>query len=386
MKKCIVISDSFKGSLPSRDICAIARERIPLYFPACEVRALNVADGGEGTVDCFLDSCGGERVLVSGVQNPYGEPIDAAYGLLPDGTAVVEMAAAAGLPLVAGRKNPCVTTTYGVGQLIADALARGARRIVLGLGGSATNDGGCGCAAALGIHFLDRDGVPFVPVGGTLDRLDRIDASGLDPAVRAADITVMCDIDNPLCGPNGASAVFGPQKGATPEQVALLDQALSRYASVLSSQLGSDAAQRDGAGAAGGIGCAMMAFFGASFLSGIDLVLDAAGFSTAVAGADLVLTGEGQLDAQSAYGKVPCGVARRAKAVRNVPVLAIGGALGDGAESLYSCGVDALASTVSRITTLESAMANAVASIEETTARTMRLLDAGRKMEQNKVS
>jgi|GEM_PF-6321054 len=144
MKKCIVISDSFKGSLPSRDICAIARERIPLFFPACEVRALNVADGGEGTVDCFLASCGGERVLVSGVQNPYGEPIDAAYGLLPDGTAVIEMAAAAGLPLVAGRKNPCVTTTYGVGQLIADALARGARRIVLGLGGSATNDGGRG--------------------------------------------------------------------------------------------------------------------------------------------------------------------------------------------------------------------------------------------------
>ena len=140
MKKCIVISDSFKGSLPSRDICAIARERIPLYFPACEVRALSVADGGEGTVDCFLESCGGERVLVSGVQNPYSEPIDAAYALLPDGTAVIEMAAAAGLPLVAGRKNPCVTTTYGVGQLIADALARGARRIVLGLGGSATND------------------------------------------------------------------------------------------------------------------------------------------------------------------------------------------------------------------------------------------------------
>ncbi|MFQ9429316.1 MAG: glycerate kinase [Oscillospiraceae bacterium] len=161
MKKCIVISDSFKGSLPSRDICAIARERIPLFFPACEVRALNVADGGEGTVDCFLDSCGGERVPVSGVQGPYGEPIDAAYGLLPDGTAVIEMAAAAGLPLVAGRKNPCVTTTYGVGQLIADALARGARRIVLGLGGSATNDGGCGCAAALGARFTDAGGTSF---------------------------------------------------------------------------------------------------------------------------------------------------------------------------------------------------------------------------------
>ena len=158
MKKCIVISDSFKGSLPSRDICAIARERIPLFFPACEVRALSVADGGEGTVDCFLASCGGERVVVSGVQDPYGEPIDAAYGLLPDGTAVVEMAAAAGLPLVAGRKNPCVTTTYGVGQLIADALARGARRIVLGLGGSATHGGGGGGAAALGVRLTRAGG------------------------------------------------------------------------------------------------------------------------------------------------------------------------------------------------------------------------------------
>ena len=241
-------------------------------------------------------------------------------------------------------------------------------------------------AQVLGVAFLDADGKALAPGGGSLARLARIETDAIVPQAKDCTFILACDVRNQLCGTEGAAAVFGPQKGATPEQVALLDQALSRYASVLSSQLGSDAAQRDGAGAAGGIGCAMMAFFGASFLSGIDLVLDAAGFSTAVAGADLVLTGEGRLDAQSAYGKVPCGVARRAKAVRNVPVLAIGGALGDGAESLYSCGVDALASTVSRITTLESAMANAVASIEETTARTMRLLDAGRKMEQNKVS
>ena len=214
MKKCIVISDSFKGSLPSRDICAIARERIPLYFPACEVRALNVADGGEGTVDCFLDSCGGERVLVSGVQNPYGEPIDAAYGLLPDGTAVVEMAAAAGLPLVAGRKNPCVTTTYGVGQLIADALARGARHIVLGLGGSATNDGGCGCAAALGVRFTDASGRAFVPVGATLDRIAHIDASAARERLHGVRVITMCDITNPMHGHSGAAHIFAPQKGA----------------------------------------------------------------------------------------------------------------------------------------------------------------------------
>ena len=214
MKKCIVISDSFKGSLPSRDICAIARERIPLYFPTCEVRALNVADGGEGTVDCFLDSCGGERVLVSGVQNPYGEPIDAAYALLPDGTAVVEMAAAAGLPLVAGRKNPCVTTTYGVGQLIADALARGARRIVLGLGGSATNDGGCGCAAALGVRFTDAGGRAFVPVGATLDRIAHIDASAARERLHGLRVIAMCDITNPMHGHSGAACIFAPQKGA----------------------------------------------------------------------------------------------------------------------------------------------------------------------------
>ena len=299
----------------------------------------------------------------------------------------METAAASGLPrLPPAERDALHATSCGTGALIRHALEHGARRLILGLGGSATTDGGMGLAQVLGVAFLDADGKALAPGGGSLARLARIETDAIVPQAKDCTFILACDVRNQLCGTEGAAAVFGPQKGATPEQVALLDQALSRYASVLSSQLGSDAAQRDGAGAAGGIGCAMMAFFGASFLSGIDLVLDAAGFSTAVAGADLVLTGEGRLDAQSAYGKVPCGVARRAKAVRNVPVLAIGGALGDGAESLYSCGVDALASTVSRITTLESAMANAVASIEETTARTMRLLDAGRKMEQNKVS
>lgn len=326
MKKCIVISDSFKGSLPSRDICAIARERIPLFFPACEVRALSVADGGEGTVDCFLDSCGGERVLVSGVQNPYGEPIDAAYGLLPDGTAVVEMAAAAGLPLVAGRKNPCVTTTYGVGQLIADALARGARRIVLGLGGSATNDGGCGCAAALGVRFTDAGGTSFVPVGATLDRIAHIDASAVRERLHGVRVIAMCDITNPTHGHSGAACIFAPQKGA--------DEAAVR-------ELNASVAMLPGAGAAGAFGAGCVALLGAELRRGIEVVLDVVGFDALLTDADLVITGEGRIDAQSTHGKVVGGVARRAHA-RGVPVFAIVGDVGDDAYGAYDAGVSAI--------------------------------------------
>ena len=344
MKKCIVISDSFKGSLPSRDICAIARERIPLFFPACEVRALNVADGGEGTVDCFLDSCGGERVLVSGVQNPYGEPIDAAYGLLPDGTAVVEMAAAAGLPLVAGRKNSCVTTTYGVGQLIADALARGARRIVLGLGGSATNDGGCGCAAALGVGFLDADGQSFVPVGDTLGRIARIDTAKAEERLRSVELTVMCDVTNPLYGPTGAAYIFGPQKGADAEKIKSLDAGLRHFGDVIRSQLGIDVSMMPGAGAAGGMGAGCVALLGGTIQSGIDAVLDVTGFDRQLEGADLVITGEGRIDSQSADGKVVSGVARRTRA-KGVPLIAIAGGIADSAGAVYDIGVSAMFST-----------------------------------------
>ena len=308
MKKCIVISDSFKGSLPSRDICAIARERIPLFFPACEVRALNVADGGEGTVDCFLASCGGERVLVSGVQDPYGEPIDAAYGLLPDGTAVVEMAAAAGLPLVAGRKNPCVTTTYGVGQLIADALARGARRIVLGLGGSATNDGGCGCAAALGVRFTDAGGRAFVPVGATLDRIAHIDASAVRERLHGVRVIAMCDITNPMHGHSGAAHIFAPQKGADEAAVGELDRQLRALDETFRRELNASVAMLPGAGAAGAFGAGCVALLGAELRRGIEVVR---------------------------------GVARRAHA-RGVPVFAIVGDVGDDAYGAYDAGVSAI--------------------------------------------
>ncbi len=352
MKKCIVISDSFKGSLPSRDICAIARERIPLFFPACEVRALSVADGGEGTVDCFLascggevdcflDSCGGERVLISGVQNPYGEPIDAAYGLLPDGTAVIEMAAAAGLPLVAGRKNPCVTTTYGVGQLIADALARGARRIVLGLGGSATNDGGCGCAAALGVRFTDAGGRAFVPVGATLDRIAHIDASAARERLHGVRVIAMCDITNPMHGHSGAACIFAPQKGADEAAVRELDRQLRALDETFRRELNASVAMLPGAGAAGAFGAGCVALLGAELRRGIEVVLDVVGFDALLADADLVITGEGRIDAQSTHGKVVGGVARRAHA-RGVPVFAIVGDVGDDAYGAYDAGVSAI--------------------------------------------
>ena len=382
MKKCIVISDSFKGSLPSRDICAIARERIPLFFPACEVRALSVADGGEGTVDCFLDSCGGERVLVSGVQDPYGEPIDAAYGLLPDGTAVVEMAAAAGLPLVAGRKNPCVTTTYGVGQLIADALARGARRIVLGLGGSATNDGGCGCAAALGVKFFDGSGAEFVPVGDTLRDIAHIDVSAARELLRGVELKLMCDVTNPLCGEKGAAHVFGPQKGADAADIRRLDAGLAHFAAVIREELGVDVLDLPGAGAAGGMGAGCAALLGGALRSGIDAVLDAVGFDAALAGADLVITGEGRVDSQSFDGKVISGVAARTRE-KGVPLVVIAGGIDDSAAAAYELGVSAMFSTDRAALSVDKLAGRTAADYEATLRDVLRLVriaeDIGRR-------
>ena len=341
MKKCIVISDSFKGSLPSGDICAIAREHVPRFFPSCEIHTLIVADGGEGTVDCFLDSCGGERITVNGVQNPYGEPMSAAYGLLPDGTAIIEMAAAAGLPLVSGRKNPCVTTTYGVGQLIAHAADRGANRIVLGLGGSATNDGGCGCAAALGVRFTDAAGQEFVPSGATLDRIAHIDVSTARKRLAGVSLIAMCDIVNPMHGPTGAAFVYAPQKGADEADVYLLDRQLRALDEIFSRELGAHVAQLPGAGAAGAFGAGCVALLGAELRRGIEVVLDVVGFDALLNGADAVFTGEGRIDAQSTHGKVVGGVAHRAQA-RNVPVFAIVGDVADDAYGAYDAGVSAI--------------------------------------------
>ena len=342
MKKCVVVSDSFKGTVSSREICEIAQRVIPRHFPASEVVCIPVADGGEGTVDCFIQAMGAQRVEDT-VTNALGEKSAAAYARIGE-LAIIEMAAAAGLPQVGALRCPGTATTYGVGELIAHAVDSGCRKILLGLGGSATNDGGCGCAAALGVRFYDADGQSFVPVGDTLGRIARIDTAKADELLRSVEITVMCDVTNPLYGPTGAAYVFAPQKGADAEKVKSLDAGLRHFGDVIRSQLGIDVSRMPGAGAAGGMGAGCVALLGGTIQSGIDAVLDVTGFDRQLEGADLVITGEGRIDSQSADGKVISGVARRTRA-KGVPLIAIAGGIADSAGAVYDIGVSAMFST-----------------------------------------
>jgi len=337
MKKFVLIPDSFKGTMSSAQICRAVGEEIRGVFPDAAIAEIPVADGGEGTVDAFLTAVGGRKIMVK-CKGPYLEEMTGFYGLLPDGTAVVEMAAAAGLPLVGENRHADKTTTYGVGELIAHAVQHGAKRVVLGLGGSATNDGGCGCAAALGVEFLNAKGEAFIPVGGTLNEVVSVSAANLLPALKAIPVTAMCDIDNPLCGETGASAVFGPQKGADPATVKILDDNLHHLAEVIRRDMGVDVLTLPGGGAAGGFGAGAVAFLGATLQMGIETVLDLTDFDEKVKGADLVITGEGKLDSQSLRGKVVIGVARRAKKV-GVPVAALVGASETDIAAAYGEGV-----------------------------------------------
>jgi glycerate kinase len=340
MKKIILIPDSFKGTMSSSEVCSIMKKAILNYFPDAKVLSIPVADGGEGSVDAFLSAVGGKKVPLV-VKGPYFEDIPAFYGVLPDGTAVIEMAAAAGLPLVGENRSAGKTTTFGVGQLIAHAAKSGCHKIIVGLGGSATNDGGAGAAAALGIRFLDEGGHEFVPVGETLGKVTSIDTIGLNAALKDIDLITMCDIDNPLCGPHGAAAVFGPQKGASEEEIRLLDQNLSHLAEIIQRDLGKNIRFLPGSGAAGGMGGGMTAFFDSRLQAGIETVLDIVGFDDKVRGADLVFSGEGKLDSQSLRGKVIVGVARRTKK-QGVPLIAIVGDIGDQIENIYREGVSAV--------------------------------------------
>ena len=342
MKKCVVVSDSFKGTVSSREICAIAQRVIPRHFPGCEVICIPVADGGEGTVDCFVQAMGAQRVEIT-VTNALGEKSAAAYARLGE-LAIIEMAAAAGLPQVGERRCPGTATTYGVGELIAHAVDSGCIKILLGLGGSATNDGGCGCAAALGVRFYDADGQSFIPAGDTLGSIARIDTTGAEERLRSVELTVMCDVTNPLYGPTGAAYIFGPQKGADAEKIKSLDAGLRHFGDVIRSQLGIDVSMMPGAGAAGGMGAGCVALLGGTMQSGIDAVLDVTGFDRQLEGADLVITGEGRIDSQSADGKVISGVARRTKA-KGMPLIAIAGGIADSAGAVYDIGVSAMFST-----------------------------------------
>lgn len=339
MKKCIIISDSFKGTLSSRDICAIAQRTVPKIFPECQVAAVPVADGGEGTVDCFCQAIGAERIIVD-TTGPYGEPVQTAYARKGD-LAIAEMAGAAGLPMAGNRRNPEKTTTYGVGRVIRQAVDQGCRRILLGLGGSCTNDGGCGAAAALGVRFRDSAGAEFVPVGGSLDRIASIDVSEARELLREVQITVMCDVTTPLYGEMGAAAVFAPQKGADEAMARRLDGQLRRLDRAIQANLGQNVSDIPGAGAAGGMGAGCVAFLGAELRSGIEAVLEAIDFDRMLDGTDLVITGEGRVDAQSAQGKVISGIASRTSR-RHIPLAVIAGSIAPDAGIAYDLGVTAM--------------------------------------------
>ena len=336
MKQCILIPDSFKGTLSAVEFCRLGEQVIKTHLPDCRVLTIPVADGGEGTVDCFAHALQAQRVSVE-VTGPWGERVTADYAVHGD-TAFVEMAQAAGLPMVGERKDPSRTTTYGVGELIAHAAKNGSRHIVLGLGGSCTNDGGTGAAAALGVQFFNAAGETFLPTGATMGDIVSYDTSAAKQLLRGCTLTAMCDIDNPMYGEQGAAAIFGPQKGADPAMVKQLDENLLRLAIVMEQQSGRNIAAIPGAGAAGAFGAGVVAFLGGELRSGIETVLDCVQFDALLKDTDLVFTGEGQLDSQSLRGKVVIGVARRAKE-KNVPVVAVVGAIGEGAEGAYNEGV-----------------------------------------------
>lgn len=353
----LAASDSFKGTLSSTDCARLLEREAASAFPGAHVTAVPMADGGEGTVSALVAACGGTLRCVRAT-DPLGRPIKASYGLLGKGRAVIEVAAASGLPLLApAERDPLRATSYGTGQLIADALDQGCTEITLALGGSATNDGGMGLLRALGARFLDENGRDLAGCGADLGRVAAVDVAGLDPRLSAVRFTAMCDVDNPLTGPAGASAVFGPQKGAGPGVVADLDAGMRRYAARVRAATGADVEQVPGAGAAGGIGAACLAFLGARLRSGIEVVLDLTGFDALLARADLVVTGEGRADGQTARGKVVSGVAA-ACGRRGVPCVAIVGGMEPGADDLP--GLTAMVPTAADpAESLESVLAHA---------------------------
>lgn len=372
MKKIICIPDSFKGTLSSKQVCTLMRDAILHQDPSIDVVTIEVADGGEGSVDAFLSAVGGTKITTT-VTGPEFFPVPSFYGILSDGVAVIEMAAAAGLPMVGDRRNPEIMTTTGVGELIKAALDQKCSKIIIGLGGSCTNDGGCGAASALGVKFLDKQGNVFVPTGKTLINIDTIDCSDVDPRLKDITLDIMCDIDNPMAGISGAAYVFGPQKGADKAMVERLDRGLVHLASCIKNQLGLDVLSLPGGGAAGAMGAGMVAFLGGKLNMGIETILDTVHFDTQLSDADLVLTGEGRFDTQSLRGKVPIGVARRAKAA-NVKVIAVVGAIGENIDEAYSMGLTAIFSINTQPVDFVIAKARSADNLYSTVDNLMRIL------------
>lgn len=341
MNKVLIMPDSFKGTLSAREVCDGIEKGILSAAPDVLIQKIPAADGGEGTVDALLYAMGGEKVTLP-VSSPYREKIRGFYGILPNQTAVIEMAATAGLPLLPQEKrDPALTTTYGVGELIADAVKRGCKKILLGLGGSCTNDFGCGAAAAMGAKFKNAGGEYFIPTGGTLDQIVSYDTAQLKQNLKDVQIRVICDIDNPTYGEKGAAYVFAPQKGADEASVRKLDQNLRALAHIIKQTEAIDVQDIKGGGAAGAMGAGMAVFFGAELCSGIDAVLDAVSFEETAEDCDLIFTGEGKFDSQSLSGKVCVGVAKRAKSL-GIPVIVIAGGVGEDISAAYDLGISAV--------------------------------------------
>lgn len=378
--KIVIAPDSFKDSLSAQAVADAIASGLAEVWPDAELVKCPMADGGEGTVEAVLDACEGQWMSAQ-VSGPLGDSVSAQWGWLAQSrTAIIEMAMASGLQLLTlKQRDACLTSTEGTGQLISAALDAGAQRVILAIGGSATNDGGSGMLSALGARFLDRNDQPLPRGGRALNDLARIDLSGLDPRLANVRVEIAADVDNPLCGPNGASHIFGPQKGASPDQVLALDAALAHFADHSARTLGRDLRDSPGSGAAGGMGFAAKAYLNASFRAGVEVVADLTGLEQALVGADLVITGEGRFDAQTLRGKTPLGVARVAQR-QHVPVIVLAGTLGEGYEQLYQHGISAAFALTSGPMDLEQACREAPRLLQERArdvARVWRLAASG---------
>lgn len=373
----MIASDSFKESLSSASIAEAAETGIKRLYPDTEISKFSVSDGGEGLTESIVSALGGQYVNMT-VSDPLGRSINAVYGIC-SGTAVIEMAAASGLPLIAPQeRNPMHTTTFGTGELIADAINRGCRKILLGMGGSATCDGGTGMLEALGWRFLDKNGNALHGIGGNLAAIATIDDSGVPDAVKETEFTVACDVRNPFSGPQGASYIFSPQKGANPQEVEQLDRGLTNFAAIIAGKYGTDITSMEGAGAAGGLGGACKAFLNATLKRGIEMVLDAINIDDAISDADLVITGEGKVDSQTPSGKTAAGVLGRCQK-HGVPCVAIGGMVAMCDELLHA-GFAGIFPILSRPCTLQEAMDESTAfeNVARTALQIVSLLNAAR--------
>lgn len=377
--KIVIAPDSFKGSMESTDVICIVSDAAQRILHDVEIVEIPIADGGEGTVDAVLYGGQGYKAFHK-VTGPTGQTVEAAYAVIDD-IAVMEMAACSGLPLVPEEcRNPLHTTSRGTGELIRHILDQGLRKIIIGIGGSATNDGGMGAMQALGAHFINQNNdVLDAGCGAMLEQVERIDLSDFDQRVKECDITVMCDVTNPLVGQQGATYIYGPQKGADPSMVESLEQGMAHYAHCLSQTFGYDVSLQPGAGAAGGMGAALMAFGDAHLVRGIDMMLDIHRFKDIIADADLIITGEGRVDEQSAFGKVIHGVTQCANEV-NVPVIVIAGGVGGGVQAVYDLGVQAIYALPNRPMNLTDTMVQAPALLEQLSCDLFRTLDMGSRM------